>query len=80
MKRHKWGIAWLVQIAWNSAFVAWDLTSGRYALAGFMAALAVFCGVMAYLDLTKVGRVTITIRPDTRAFDAAMKRAQEAKP
>jgi hypothetical protein len=82
VKRHKWGIFWLVMLAWNGESLGGNLNQCRYWWALLAFVTAVMCAVMAYRDLTKprVGSVTITITPDTRAFDAAMKRAQRTKP
>ena len=80
MKRHKWGILWLVLLAWNGESLGGNLNQGRYWWAVAAAASAVMCAVMAYRDLTKVPSITLTIRPDTRAFEAAMKRAMRTKP
>ena len=80
MSRHKWGIFWLVMLAWNGEGLGGNLNQGRYWWALTAAATAVMCAVMAYRDLTKPGTLTITITPDTRAFDAAIKRAQRPKP
>ena len=80
MSRHKWGILWLVLLTWNAANFGLDIASDNpwYALAAGLT--AGFSAVMAYRDLTKPGPLTITITPDTRAFDAAMKRAMRTKP
>jgi len=82
MRRHKWGICWLVLLAWNAESLGLLLATDKWGRAGFALIVAVLCAVMAYRDLTKprVGSVTITITPDTRAFDAAIKRAQRTKP
>ena len=52
MRRHKWGIWWLVIFAWNAADFGSDMAKGRnwWALASIVA--AVWCAVMAYHDLT----------------------------
>jgi len=82
VRRHKWGIFWLVMLAWNGESLGGNLYRGRYWWVLAAGITAVMCAVMAYRDLTKlrVGSVTITITPDTHAFDAAIKRAQRRKP
>ena len=76
MRRHKWGIWWLVMLTWNGESLGANLYRGRYWWALSALAVAVMSATMAYRDLTKTSRtVTITITPDMREWDAAMKRA-----
>jgi hypothetical protein len=82
MSHHKWGIFWLVMLAWNAAAFGSHLGSDMWWRAGLDLLVAFWMAVMAYRDLTgtaaysrRPGTVTITIRPDTRGFDDAMKRA-----
>ena len=78
MRRHKWGIWWLVLLAWNAAYFGAYIARGDYWWAAVITPWALFCGYMGYRDLTKVSRtVTITITPDMREWDAAMKRAMQ---
>lgn len=61
MRRHKWGIWWLLLLAWNAANLGTNLTRGRYWWALAAATTAVWCAVLAYRRLTE-RRVTVTIR------------------
>jgi hypothetical protein len=82
MRRHGWGIYWLLALTWQGSVIGFDLATNHPWFAALAGAGAVLCAVMAYRDLTKlrVGTVTITITPDTRGFDAAIKRAMRSKP
>ncbi len=79
MRGRKWGIFWLVMLAWNAETIGVHLaTDGWGFRAAFDLIVGLWCAFMAYHDLTKVSRtVTITITPDMREWDAAMKRAME---
>jgi hypothetical protein len=64
MSHHKWGIFWLVMLAWNAESLGEYLGRGRYWWALVTAAVVVMCAVMAYDRLTKhsEARLTITVR------------------
>ena len=64
MRRHKWGIWWLVILAWNAANFGSDITRGRYWWALVAFAGASVCAAMAYIRLTEhsEARLTITVR------------------
>ena len=80
MRKHKWGIWWMVMFAWNAEALGYHLGSDRWWRAALDLLVTIWMGVMVYRDLTKVSRtVTITITPDMREWDAAMKRAMAHK-
>ena len=64
MRRHKWGIFWLVMLAWNAASLGNHLGSDRWGRAIFDLAVVVLMGFMAYSDLTRhsEARLTVTVR------------------
>jgi len=52
VRRHKWGIFWLIMLAWNAASFGSHSSSGSWGRAGLDLFIVVWMGFMAYHDLT----------------------------
>lgn len=52
VRRHKWGIFWLIMLAWNAASLGSHLDSNSWGRASLDLFIVVWMGVMAYYDLT----------------------------
>lgn len=60
MKRHKWGIFWLVMLAWNAESLGYHLGLHNWWRTVLDLAIVVMCGAYAYHHLTAGRRPYLT--------------------